>query len=143
MLIDTINEQNMLENTALGVLIICLFLLLFGLYLYVSRNKFERSGIKVNALINEIIAEKAEGRTFYYPVVSFSTLTGKLIKEQYPIGSYPSLYQKGEEVEVMYVEEATTRFIIVGKKSRYLQTILILVGAIGVIASAVYLLIGI
>lgn len=133
----------MLENPAFGVLVISLFPLLFGIYLYVKRNKFERPGVKVNAVINEIITDKAEGRKFYYPVVSFSTLTGKLIKEEYPIGSYPSLYQKGEEVEVVYLDEVEPKFIIVGKKSRYVQTILIVVGAISMIASAAYLFKGV
>ena len=129
----------MLENTAFIVLAISLFPLSFGLYLHVRRNKFEKYGIKVNAVIEEIIIDKTADGKFYYPVVSFSTLTGKLIKEQYPLGTSPSLYQKGDEIEVIYLDETSPEFIIVGKKSRYVQTVFIVLGAVGVVASAIYL----
>jgi hypothetical protein len=133
----------MLVNPAFIGLVMSLFSLLFGLYLYVRRNKFERSGIKVSAVVNEIIVDQTGDGKFYYPVVSFSTLTGQLIEEQYPIGSYPSLYQKGDEIQVVYLDEISPEFIIVGKKSRYVQTIFIVVGAIGLVASAVYIFKGI
>lgn len=129
----------MLENIAFISLAISLFPLSFGLYLHVRRNKFEKHGIKVNAVIEEIIIDKTADGKFYYPVVSFSTLTGKLIKEEYPLGTSPSLYQKGDEIEVIYLNEISPEFIIVGKKSRYVQTIFIVVGAVGIVASAIYL----
>lgn len=107
----------------------------FGLSKIFKRKQYKRSGIKVDGIVSDIVAS---GRN-YYPIVSYETLDGVEVVEEYPLGTSPSAFKKGERIAVFYKQENCKKFIIDAKKSEYIEFAFVAVGVLVVVIAGFYL----
>ena len=97
-------------NISFLFLVLGLMMTAAGLILrYYYRRKEQLSGHTRGRVIDLILREvpgtgSASFSNRYYPVLEFYA-NGKLYKENYPYGAYPSNYQVGDEVKIDYDPE--------------------------------------
>jgi hypothetical protein len=108
----------------------------FGLFKIFRRKQFKRSGIRVDAIVSDIVLS---GRN-YYPIIRYETLDGVEVEEEYSLGTSPSTYKKGERIAVLYMQGNCKKFIIDHKKSEYIEYGIIVVGALLFMVFGFYLM---
>jgi hypothetical protein len=99
----------------------------YGVFLLYKRSKYRKSGLKVNGLISDLIWERGN----CYPVVTFTTLAGLEIKNQYAIGINISTFKKGDAVEILYMEPKPENYIINSGVYRYIGPVIMVIGLLG------------
>jgi len=122
-------------NENLLLLIVGLVVTSIGLFKYRQRILYRQTGIQVEGHVIDLISTRGG----YFPVISFKTLTGSEITERYSAGSRPAAYQRGELVQVMYLEENPKFFILAGKKSANREMLWLVLGIL-ICLTAIYLL---
>lgn len=108
------------------LLIMGLLLVVFGFFKVFDRKRYKKSGVKTAGVVSDIVLS---GRS-YYPIVSYETLDGVSVEEEYSLGSMPSAYRKGEFVKVIYKKEDCKKFILDNKSSEYIEFGFIVVGVV-------------
>lgn len=116
------------------LLIMGLLLAGFGLFKVFDRKRYKKSGVKTAGVVSDIVLS---GRS-YYPIVSYETLDGVSVEEEYSLGSMPSAYRKGEAVKVIYKQEDCKQFILDNKSSEYIEFGFIAIGVIMMFISCYY-----
>lgn len=116
------------------LLIVGLLLSGFGLFKVFDRKRYQKSGVKTSGIVSDIVMS---GRS-YYPIVSYETLDGVSVEEEYSLGSMPSAYRKGESVKVIYKQEDCKKFILDNKSSEYIEFGFIAIGVIMIFISCYY-----
>ena len=110
----------------------------FGLFKVFDRQRYQKSGVKTGGVVSDIVMS---GRS-YYPIVSYETLDGIHVEEEYSLGTMPSAYRKGESVKVIYKKEDCKKFILDNKSSEYIEFGFIVVGVVMMFVSCYYSYIG-
>lgn len=116
------------------LLIVGLLLSCFGLFKVFDRKRYKRSGVKTSGVVSDIVMS---GRS-YYPIVSYETLDGVSVEEEYSLGSMPSAYRKGEFVKVIYKHGDCKKFILDNKSSEYIEFGFVAIGVIMMFISCYY-----
>jgi len=116
------------------LLIVGLLLSCFGLFKVFDRKRYKRSGVKTSGVVSDIVLS---GRS-YYPIVSYETLDGVSVEEEYSLGSMPSAYRKGEFVKVIYKQGDCKKFILDNKSSEYIEFGFVAIGVIMMFISCYY-----
>lgn len=116
------------------LLIVGLLLAGFGLFKVLDRKRYKRSGVKTSGVVSDIVLS---GRN-YYPIVSYETLDGVSVEEEYSLGSMPSAYRKGEFVKVIYKQGDCKKFILDNKSSEYIEFGFVAIGLIMMFISCYY-----
>lgn len=86
-------------------------------------KKIKESGIKAEGVVFSLEFENSSFNNgsdydtsrspgMYYPVIRYVTAEKEWVTEKYNIGSYPSKYQEGDKVPVIYDPENIKEFII-------------------------------
>lgn len=68
-------------------------------------DELRRFGIRTEARIVEIIEKRSGPDVFHYPVFEFETKQKQLIRKESDAGTSGGSYVKGQQVEVLYIEE--------------------------------------
>jgi hypothetical protein len=108
-----------------------------GIYSQMKRKKFEGSGLSVMGTVEEIVTDYNGNSKIYYPVINYTTIDKREIEKEYHIGSYPAVFKKGEEVQVIYLADSPTDFIIAGKFTRAMELIFSITGVACVISALI------
>ncbi|WP_367865225.1 DUF3592 domain-containing protein [Pedobacter sp. WC2423] len=116
------------------LLIVGLLLSGFGLFKVIDRKRFKKFGVKTSGVVSDLVLS---GRS-YYPIVSYETLDGVSVEEEYSLGSMPSAYRKGESVKVIYKEGDCKKFILDNKSSEYIEFGFMVAGLIMMFISCYY-----
>jgi len=120
------------NNVIIPVLIFSLFFFIFGLLRFIKRKKYEISGIKVKAVIADLRFDVKSGVRAYFPTVKFSTLEGIEVVIESRFGSYPSIFSKSEDVNVIYMPNDYKNFIITSYKYTCIEVACLSAGTVGV-----------
>ncbi|PYF74063.1 DUF3592 domain-containing protein [Pedobacter nutrimenti] len=124
-----------MENNFVVFAVIGLALILMYFIRYRKRKDYQLNAIKTTGVVVDVVVEfKGVGR-FYYPIVSFTLNDGTWVREKYSDGSTPSLFKKGEQVELLYKSDDPASFMIVNDKSNYFDKILLAIGVIIILYS--------
>jgi|GEM_PF-1250276 len=85
-------------------------------------SKYQKKGIRTKGIVEDLIKEygKRETNYFYYPVIYYQTNEGREIQKKYHLGTNPASYKIKQEVEVIYLPENTSEYIINDARSRYI-----------------------
>ena len=131
-LINSMND-NILYGLIASLLVLCI-----GILKFLQRKHYEKNGVKVRGIVSDLVLEYQGGTRAYYPVVIYSTLEEIEFEEKSSFGTYPSVYEKGQEIYIIYDLVNQKKFIIDNKKSIYIEFVCISIGLIGLIISLVY-----
>jgi len=113
-----------LQNLIIGLIGI-VFLLIY----LIQRDKLKRyrkQGIKTQGIVIDLVID-GQNR-MYYPVVKFTLVDGYHVLHQSSFGSRPALYKAGETIELLYIPEKPSEFIILGKYSEKLYVLFLIIG---------------
>lgn len=116
--------KGVFDNQYIIFTIIGLFIFLFGLYKRNKRIKYEKTAIRINGEVEEIIYN----RRYAYPLVSFDMQEGNTVAYQYNVGTYPAFFKKGDKVIVMYYKNNPKDFIIYSRSSKFVEFIFMIIG---------------
>jgi hypothetical protein len=94
------------------------FFLLFSVVSFFRFLKLKSSGIKVNAVVKEIV--QFGNRAYkYFPVFEYKTITGETIVKRSYIGGRKDAYKVNELVEIVYDPDHPETFLIMKGFGRY------------------------
>ena len=114
-------------------------MLLIVYWMQARRKKLIEMGYNATGKVIDVLREaagKAGGSWVYCPVIEFKTVMNETIIKKYPIGTNPSAYKIGDEIEIYYHPDNPSRFII--KKDKAMSLLFMILGSIGTI----FLLVG-
>lgn len=110
-------------------LIIGLIGIVFLLVYLTQRDKlklYRKRGIKTQGIVIDLVAS---GRNrMYYPMVRFTLPDGYHEVHQSSFGSNPALFKAGEIVELLYLSEEPSKFVIIGKHSEKSHVLFLVIG---------------
>lgn len=116
--------KGVFDNQYVIFTIIGVFIFLLGLYKRNKRIKYEKTAIRINGEVEEIIYN---GR-YAHPLVSFEIQDGKTVAYKYSVGAYPPSFKKRDKIIVMYYKDNPKDFIIYSKSSRFVEFIFMIIG---------------
>ncbi|RYF15383.1 MAG: DUF3592 domain-containing protein [Flavobacteriales bacterium] len=102
--------------------------MIIGLLRILKGRNLTKIGISVKGKVVRIVSGKGNARVFY-PIVQFLTEQGKSFEEMSSFGTYPSLYKKGDMVDIMYDPVKPVQFVILSKKGDLIAWLCIFLGA--------------
>lgn len=77
-------------------------LMLWGYFSYQNTRAFLSTALTTEGVVLELLKSRGTETTSYYPKVRFITVSGHEEIFVSPTGSYPSMYDVGENVTVLY-----------------------------------------
>nr|WP_315394760.1 DUF3592 domain-containing protein [uncultured Sphingobacterium sp.] len=93
-----------------------LFISTVIVYVLVSRTQqkrgLEKSGLRTEGIIVDLDFDRLSRTSVYYPVVRYQTLDKENVRRKYSVGAYPSYFEIGEKVIVIYNKDDTDDFIL-------------------------------
>ncbi|PKN93819.1 MAG: hypothetical protein CVU44_08365 [Chloroflexi bacterium HGW-Chloroflexi-6] len=120
-------------------LLITFVLLMSGLvfggiagWMYYQQASLERSGITTEGLVVGLVESSDSDGTSYAPIIRFKTQSGREIEFQANHYSYPSQYEIGQTVSVLYPADKPTKATLKGE-GKLLIIIFGIVGAIDIL----------
>lgn len=89
-------------------------------------KNYRKRGIKTQGVVTELVVS---GRNrMYHPMVRFTLTDGYHVVHQSSSGSSPALFKAGETVELLYLPEEPSEFIIIGKHSEKFHVLFLIIG---------------
>jgi hypothetical protein len=115
-------------------LLIAFILLMSGLtfggiagWMYYQQASLERSGISTEGLVVGLVESNDSDGTSYAPIIRFKTQSGREIEFQANHYSYPSQYEIGQTVSVLYPAEKPAEATLKGEN----KLLIIIFGIVG------------
>jgi uncharacterized membrane protein len=123
------------ENTdLLIIMLVGIFLIVFGNYKRVEYKKLIAVGIKTEGTIMSIEQSwDNENTSYYYPTVSFQTNKNETVIKQYSIATSQPVYKVGDSVVIYYDGDDSKTFIIDDKRTKFLASVFLIGGCVMVI----------
>ena len=90
-------------------------------------KRLRQSGVKVDGVVFKLEYEAfspSSNDYLYYPVVRYLTVEKEWVTEKYMFGSYPSKYNEGDTVPIIYNRENIKEFIIDDNSSKLIGYLL-------------------
>ena len=109
----------------------------------ISLLKYKRiaqKGIPAEGIIFGLETSRDTNSETRFPIVRFTTESNEWITETYRIGMFPGFFKVGTKVNVVYIPEKPTEFIIKSTYSNLVPTIGLLAGIISFILGIITLL---
>ncbi len=113
-----------LQSLIVGILgIVCLLAYL------TQRDKlkhYRKRGVKTQGIVIDLVAS---GRNrMYCPIVRFTLADGDHVQHKSSSGSNPALFKTGETIELLYLPEEPSEFIITSKHSEKFYVLFLIIG---------------
>ena len=121
-----------LDSTGLYLLIGGLIIILIAINRYNKFSQYKKEGIKTKAKIIDLeeVWTIRQRVAMWHPLVRFTLQNGDWFTGRYTDGQSPAAFQKGQDVEVLYLEDEPGQFIIVKPRKIYLEVVILLVGVL-------------
>ncbi|MGA6120778.1 DUF3592 domain-containing protein [Sphingobacterium anhuiense] len=93
-----------------------LFISTVIVYVLVSRTqqkrRLEKIGLRTEGIIVDLDFDRWSRISVYHPIVRYQTLDKENVRRRYSVGTYPSYFEIGEKVIVIYNKDDTEDFIL-------------------------------
>lgn len=120
-----------MDSTNLFIGIGGIVLLVFYFLRYNKNKEYIKSGVKATGIVIDVVQNYDHSRDrYFYPIVRFSLADGTWMTEKYSDGTVPSLFKKGDKVEILYKINDPTSFIITTGISKHTNIIFLVIGVL-------------
>lgn len=116
------------------------FFLTLGIGKLNERRKLLRIGVKAEGVVFSVEYERSSdnSRGIYYPVVRYKTTENEWVTKQYGIGSSPSAYTEGDEVNIVYDITDSKHFIIDNWQTKLFGPLMMIIGILLIVGVFIY-----
>lgn len=121
-----------LDSTGLYLLIGGFIIILIAINRYSKFSQYKKEGVKTKAKIIDLeeVWTIRQRVAMWHPLVRFTLHNGDWFTGRYVDGQNPAAFKKGQDVEVLYLEDEPDQFIIVKPRKIYLEVVILLVGVL-------------
>jgi len=110
-----------------------LIFIIFYIARYKKSKDYQKNGIRTQGTVVEVsLFYDSRQERYYYPIVKYALQDGTWVTEKYSDGSYPSLFKKGEQVELIYKQEDPSSYIIISK-TKHVDKIFLIIGVLAIL----------
>jgi len=122
----------MTEYQTFGFLLAGIIFILIAYVKLRDLSKYQKNGIRTKGIVEDLIKEyNRRGTDYsYYPVIYYQTNEGREIQKKYDLGTNPASYKIKQEVEIIYLAENPSEYMINDAKSRYIYYAFAVIGIV-------------
>ena len=119
------------------------FLTVWGFAKMNERSKLLANGIKAEGVVFDIeksfdFTDSSSSGRLHYPIIRFVTVDKEWVTRKYEIGSYPSAFDVGDKVTVVYDTADCNHFIIDNWQSKLTWLVVATVGVLLIFGVIIY-----